>query len=347
MAPLGNGGDGLLLTYSFRVTIGGEALGSGNLISGNSLRGINLGASQEIRIQGNRIGTNATGSSALPNLVGIGIAQSISTRIGGSATGEGNVIGGNLQDGVFLANCQNHVVRGNFIGTDFAGLLPIPNLGHGVSIFAFSNGHTIGGQGLAERNVIAYNGHAGIAVGRDAMDTSVGNRFSGNSIHDNGGLGIDLGGDGVTANDAGDGDPGPNILQNFPVLSTATSNGVSTGVRGSLNSLPGTAFTIEFFASPICDGSGYGEGQTFLGATEVTTDGVGNAVVDVTLPASSFGQVVTATATDPVGNTSEFSTCVAVMGLPSPTAPVPLGWPVLAALGVLLAGTGAFLSRGR
>jgi hypothetical protein len=347
MAALGNRGDGLVFGFCVRVTIGGKAPGAGNLISGNSLRGINLGASQENLIQGNLIGTNATGSAALPNLVGIGLAQSITNKIGGSAIGEGNVISGNSQDGIFLANCQNHVVQGNFIGTDSAGLLPIPNLGHGMSIFAFSNGHTIGGQGPAERNVVAYNGHAGIAVGRDALDTSVGNRFSGNSIHDNGGLGIDLGADGVSANDGGEGDSGPNNLQNFPVLFAATSNGVSTGVRGSLNSSPGTAFTIEFFASPVCDGSGNGEGQTFLGATAVTTDGSGNAVIDVTLTAPPFGQVVTATATDPAGSTSEFSACVAVMGLPSPTAPVPLGWPVLAALGVLLAGAGAVLARGR
>jgi Periplasmic copper-binding protein (NosD) len=347
MAALGNGGDGLLFTYSVRVTVGGNAPGAGNLISGNSVRGINLGASQEILIQGNRIGTNATGSAALPNLVGIVTAQASANKIGGSAVGEGNVISGNLQDGILLANCRTSVVQGNLIGTDSTGLLPIPNLGHGISIFAASSGHTIGGQGAAERNVIAYNGHAGVAIGRDALDTSAGDRVSGNSIHDNGGLGIDLGGDGVTANDAGDGDAGPNNFQNFPVLSAATSNGVSTGVRGSLNSSPGTSFTIEFFASPACDGSGNGEGQTFLGATVVTTDGSGNAAIDVTPPAASLGQVLTATATDPAGSTSEFSGCVAVMGLPSPSMPVPLGRPVLAALGALLGTAGALLSRRR
>jgi len=346
-APLGNGSDGVLFTFSTRISFGGGAPGAGNLISGNSSRGISLGASQEILIQGNLIGTNATGSAALPNLVGVVTAQASANKIGGSAVGEGNVISGNLQDGIVLANCRTCVVQGNSIGTDSTGLLPIPNLGHGISIFAGSSGHTIGGQSAAERNVIAYNGHAGVAIGRDALDTSAGDRVSGNSIHDNGGLGIDLIGDGVTANDAGDGDSGPNNLQNFPALSAATSNGVSTGVRGSLNSSPGMVFTIEFFASPVCDGSGNGEGQTFLGATAVTTDGSGNAVIDVTLPTSAFGQVLTATATDAAGNTSEFSGCVAVMGLPSPTAPVPLGWPVLAVLGILLAAAGALLSRGR
>ena len=247
----------------------------------------------------------------------------------------------------FQGNCRQYVVQGNFVGTDSTGLLPIPNLGHGISIYTFSNGQTIGGQSPAERNVIAYNGQAGIEIGRGIADGSIGNRVSGNSIHDNGGLGIDLGSDGVTANDPGDGDAGPNNLQNFPVLSAATSNEVSTGVRGSLDSSPATSFTIEFFASPVCDGSGNGEGQTFIGAAAVTTDGSGNAVIDATVPASSVGQVVTATATDAAGNTSEFSACVAVTGLPSPSVPVPLRWPVLAALGILLAAGGAFLSRGR
>ena len=306
MAPLANGGAGLGFGFCVRVTIGG-APGAGNLISGNSSRGIDLGPSQEVLIQGNLIGTNATGSAALPNLVGIGTAQASANKIGGSAVGEGNVISGNLQDGILLANCTGYIVQGNLIGTDSTGLLGIPNLGHGVHVYTVSTGHLIGGQGPGERNAIAFNGGAGVVIGNVAGDASTGNRILGNSIHDNGGLGIDLGNDGVTANDPGDGDAGPNNLQNFPVLSAATSNGGSTGVRGSLNSSPATSFTIEFFASPVCDGSGNGEGQTSLGATAVTTDGSGNAAIDVTLPAPSVGQVVTATATDAAGNTSEFS----------------------------------------
>jgi hypothetical protein len=347
MAPLGNGSYGVIFGFSTMVTIGGGTAGAGNLISGNVGSGIGLGPTSHMLIQGNLIGTNATGAAALSNLIGIATGQADGSKIGGAEAGEGNTISGNQQDGISLANSRDYVVLGNRIGTDRSGVLPVPNLGRGISIYALSTGHEIGGQGPGERNVIAFNAGAGIAIGRDAFDGSADDRVSGNSIHDNGGLGIDLIGDGVTANDAGDGDSGPNNLQNFPVLAAATSNGVSTGVRGSLNSSPGTVFTIEFFASPVCDGSGNGEGQTFLGATAVTTDGSGNAVIDVSLPASSFGQVLTATATDPTGNTSEFSTCVAVMGLPSPSTPVPLGWPVLVALGLLLAGAGAFLSRGR
>jgi hypothetical protein len=347
MAPLGNGGYGVVFGFSSMVTIGGGTAGAGNLISGNIGAGIGLGPTSHMLIQGNLIGTNATGSATVSNVIGISTAQADGSKIGGASAGEGNIISGNDQDGIILANSRNYVVLGNLIGTDRSGLLPVPNFRRGIYIYALSTGHGIGGQGPGERNVIAFNAASGIGIGRDVLDMSAGNRVSGNSIHGNGGLGIDLASDGSTANDSADGDAGPNNLQNFPVLSAATSNGVSTGVRGSLNSSPATSFTIEFFASPVCDGSGNGEGHTFLGATAVTTDGSGNAAIDVTLPAPSVGQVVTATATDAAGNTSEFSACVTVMGLPSPSAPVPLGWPVLAALGVLLAGAGALLSRGR
>jgi hypothetical protein len=136
---------------------------------------------------------------------------------------------------------------------------------------------------------------------------SVGNAIRGNSIHSNGGLGIDLGGDGVTPNDPGDADTGPNQLQNFPVLSVALAGG-STWVTGTLNGLANTTFTLDFYASAAADPSGFGEGARYLGSAVVTTDGSGNAHFEVVLAAPTApGEVVTATATDPAGNTSEFS----------------------------------------
>jgi hypothetical protein len=139
-------------------------------------------------------------------------------------------------------------------------------------------------------------------------------RIRGNVIGPNGslqqdGLGIDLGHDGVTPNDPGDGDTGPNNLQNFPVLTQASSPGGTTSVQGSLNSTANTSFSLQFFSSPVCDPSGHGEGQTFLGSTPVTTDGAGNAGFAASLPATA-GSFVTATVTDPAGNSSEFSACV-------------------------------------
>ena len=112
----------------------------------------------------------------------------------------------------------------------------------------------------------------------------------------------------MTANDPGDGDTGPNNLQNYPVLTSAVTAGGSTTGTGTLNSTPNTTFRVEFFASDGADPSGFGEGQFFLGFTNVTTDGTGNGGFAVTLPIGAHpGQVVAATATDPAGNTSEFS----------------------------------------
>jgi hypothetical protein len=84
--------------------------------------------------------------------------------------------------------------------------------------------------------------------------------------------------------------------------------GGSTTITGTLNSTLNATFRLEFFASGAADPSGFGEGQFFLGFTNVTTDGSGNGGFTVTLPVGAIpGQIVSATATDPAGNTSEFS----------------------------------------
>ena len=83
----------------------------------------------------------------------------------------------------------------------------------------------------------------------------------GNSIHDNGLLGIDLNNDGVTYNDRGDGDTGPNAKQNFPKLTGANTVGGNTTITGTFNSTANTTYRIEYFSSPIGDGTGYGEGH--------------------------------------------------------------------------------------
>lgn len=239
-------------------------------------------------------------------------------------------------------------MQGNLIGTDASGSLAVPNLGRGVDIFAVSTGHRIGGQLPGERNVIAFNGGAGVAVGGNASDGSFGNRISGNSIHDNAGPGIDLGSDGVTANDPEDGDTGPNKLQNYPVLSSAVSDGISTRIQGTLDTLPATTFSIQFFSSPSCDPSGYGEGQTFLGEAFVTTDSSGKASLQVSVPSGSANHVVTATATDLAGNTSEFSACVGVTFATLPSSVPTLDAKHLLGLALLLAAAGALvLARAR
>ena len=171
-------------------------------------------------------------------------------------------------------------------------------------------------------NVIAFNTLGGVLVG---TSTSTRNRIRGNAIFGNPALGSELAAnalapDGVTLNDAGDVDTGPNGRQNFPVLAIAESSGDRLALRGALNSNPDTATDLDFYASATCDPSGHGEGERYLGSASVTTDANGDAAFDVTLnPPAVPGHVITATATSTeLGNTSEFSACLAVTpGRPS------------------------------
>ena len=148
----------------------------------------------------------------------------------------------------------------------------------------------------------------GCAKGVVIRNGAVGNSITGNSIHDNTGLGIDLGDDGVTPNDPSDADSGPNNLQNFPIIRTALV-GTPNTIRGTLNSAPGQTFTIHLYASPTCDPSGNGEGQTLVGSTTTTTNGSGDGLWALNPGSLSIGDFITATATDSAGNTSEFSAC--------------------------------------
>ncbi len=196
----------------------------------------------------------------------------------------------------------NDVVQGNFIGTDVTGSNALGNGGAGVNIIE-AHSATIGGPNVGEGNIIAHNGTFGIAVLANAGN----NALLGNSIFDNGSLGIDLLSDGVTPNDPSDADTGPNNLQNFPTIAAVTASAGNVTISGALNSRLSTAYRLEFFANDMADASGFGEGQTFLGFADVTTDTFGNAVFDVSFPFAGSVNTVTATATDPSGNTSEFS----------------------------------------
>jgi hypothetical protein len=149
------------------------------------------------------------------------------------------------------------------------------------------------------------------AVGSVAAGT--GNSIRGNSIHTNSKLGIDLAADSVTVNDAGDGDPGPNNLQNFPVLTSTVTNGVDTiTIDGTLNSTASTTFYIDFYASTDADSSGYGEGQTYLGSDTISTDPSGDATISTVLDVFvAANDMITATVTSAADGTSEFSEAIA------------------------------------
>src|SRR5439155_25520685 len=101
---------------------------------------------------------------------------------------------------------------------------------------------------------------------------------------------------------------GANLRQNYPIVTSATSSGGSTTVKGTLNSKANATFDVDVFWSPARDASLFGEGQTFLGTFTVTTDGSGDGSFSHSLSgAVPAGSWVTMTATDAKGNTSEFS----------------------------------------
>jgi len=281
--------------------------------------GVALFYANDNLIAGNYIGTDATGTTARGNQAsGVHILAAVNNTIGGSTPETRNVISGNAGPGVKFTGgegyAESNSVQGNFIGTDASGTQPLGNGGDGVEIEWGVVYNQIGGTTPGAENVIAFNGGNGVSF-PDSQD-SIGNAILSNSVFDNGGLGIDLGNDGPTPNDVGDGDIGPNCLQNFPDLTSAATCGSNLLITGTLNSRPYTSYRVEFFASASLDPSGYGEGETYLGSTDVFTYSTGDAVIDVIMPgAVSAGQFITATATDPNGNTSEFSQGIPVTQL--------------------------------
>jgi Tol biopolymer transport system component len=315
---LGNSFNGIVLSDGANNSqIGGTASGARNVVSGNAQQGISFQtfsvAPTGNSVLGNYVGTDVSGTLDRGNSgAGVILGSGTNNTLGGATAAARNVISGNNNTGVNMSGSGN-VVRGNFIGVQADGVTALGNNSSGLLINGTPTNNTVGGTGAGEANTIANNGGGGIFIN---AATASGQRLSGNSIHSNGGLGIDLGGNGVTANDAGDADTGSNTLQNFPVLTSVTSGGGNTTIQGTLNSTASTAFTVEFFSNPTCDSSGNGEGETFLGSTSVTTDASGNASINTTLAAAAtVGHAATATATDPNGNTSEFSACRVVSPL--------------------------------
>jgi hypothetical protein len=311
-ATLPNGRQGVFLQQGATGNvIGGTDPAAGNLISGNGLEGVAIkdsGTSGNL-VQGNRIGTDVTGAVALGNSGDGVFIGAPNNTVGGTVAGAGNVISANGGSGITLSgsSATGTLVLGNFIGTDVSGTAPLGNALDGVRIVNTASSNTIGTTDSGAGNTIAFNGGSGVRVGLTGTDLAVHNSIRGNSIFANGALGIDLGGDGVTPNHEGDPGPGPNGWQNYPVLQTAQA-GDSTQVTGTLNGRPNTTYTLDFYASATADPSGYGQGQRYLDSVTVTTDAFGNAVFDVTLlAATNPGEVLSATSTDPDGNTSEFS----------------------------------------
>jgi hypothetical protein len=324
---LPNGGRGITIAGTENL-IGGREAGAGNLISGNVGGGIGFfsGSSfirippQEIPassnvVEANLIGTDVTGTTALPNgSDGIYFARGGfaggSNRIGGTLSGAGNIISGNQGNGIYIENKGGTVIQGNLIGTASDGTKSLGNGQTGILLVdcTFSTVGSASGPNPTLANTIAFNLGDGVVL----TGASQQQRVSSNSIHDNGQLGIDLGDDGPTPNDSGDADSGPNGLQNFPVISSAFAFNGKLTIYGSLHSVASTNFRLEFVANPAADSSGFGEGRVLLGQARVTTDSSGNALFNVTFPLPPGVASVSATTL-----ISEFSAAVSI----APTAP--------------------------
>jgi len=241
-----------------------------------------------VRVEGNFLGTDPSGTVAKANTTGMELFATSNSTVGGTTLASRNLISGNTYDGVFImgagysiwGNAENNLVQGNLIGTQKDGTKALSN------------------------------GEDGVGVLEVASDTANGNSILSNSIFSNDDLGIDLGDNGPTANDPEDTDTGANRLQNFPVLSSATTTSGTTTIEGMLESRPGEFYTIQFFSSPRGD-----EGRKFIGQQRVFTDDTSGIASFTFTPANAVaaGQRVTATATrQATRDTSEFSAPITV-----------------------------------
>jgi len=295
-----------------------------NVISGNASDAIFIGSpvatalSEQHRLRNNYIGLAANGTAPLPN-GGRGIAVGIN---GSAIAIHDNLISANGGDGVAVLDTPfgGTSVLGNGIGIGVSAQR-LGNGGNGILVSGVSTGVTVGGRFRFTPTVasIANNAGAGLFVGDVALVDA-----SAVSIGGNTGLAIDLAPAGVNANDAGDGDTGPNELLNRPVINSALFDSVSlsTTITGSLQAAPSSSYEIHLYRNDACHSSGYGGGQIFFPLSptpvivNVTTDAAGNASftrITSGLPAGKFLTALTrrfaTTPGVPALIVSEFSQC--------------------------------------
>ncbi len=303
----GSSSDGLVFE------IGGGSTVRGLVINRFGDDGIDVEGEGGNTFECNYVGTDVAGLVARPNQDDGITIESFDNVVGGASPSARNVLSGNGQDGIeldaFDFEAGRNTVQGNYIGVAADGVSPLGNGDDGVEADDGATDTLVGGTGPGEGNVIAYNGDNGVQV--DGA-SSVRNAVLGNAIFGNTDRGIELQettGGGQTPNDPGDGDDGPNGFQNYPVLDAATTfaNTGTTTVEGTLDSAPNATFRVELFASEVLDADGFGEGEVFVGAVDVTTDAGGDAAFSVELAEPVEADLfLTATATDADGNTSEF-----------------------------------------
>jgi uncharacterized membrane protein len=318
-----NTNDGILISGDSQDTIGGTTTDLANIISGNTKVGIEIdgggaAANQDV-IEGNFIGTDTTGTAAVPNGQGILLVGASGNFIGSILPGSGNLISGNTGRGIVLTaqageTTSGNLIQGNFIGTQEDGVSPLGNGLQGIYITNGASGNEIGSVLSSGANTIAFNNGAGVLVGADAVNPPVfpptpdspagaNNVIIGNSIAHTGG---------IVLNDFG------NNLQAAPVIGNVTpaaSGGGTTTINFTLgNTINLANYRIEFFANDANNP----EGKTFLGAVVVIGNGgtLSPPPFTSTDPAAADPSFITATATSnvddfgnpgPSSNTSQFS----------------------------------------
>ena len=259
------------------VAIGGAVAGSGNVISGNNGDGISIMGFDNADpngfnptdlsnfVMGNLVGSDVTGANAVPNTQNglyllldaeaIGTGPAMNNAIGGSAGGAGNTFAFNTMNGVLIdGNSSKNPVVGNNIQH---------NGGSGVRIVT-GTGNTI------SRNSIFGNGALGIDLGASGPNANSSCQTTATGANNSQNAPVLTAGSGATFVSATATDPSGNTSEFSNVVPASLSGNILT-LTGNFNSLPSTTYTIEFFSSPSADPSGFGQGQTFVASTSVTT----------------------------------------------------------------------------
>lgn len=327
----GNGG---IDVQSEGILIGGA--GSGNVVSGGF--GIHVssnpatGAEGSTVVSHNLVGTDVTGTVAIPNADGV-------TMVDTGSLVEDNVIAGNSGNGLVIGTNAGpgHRVLRNWIGVGTDGTA-LGNGGFGVLVSDdFEGGAHVVGGAAGDGNTVAFNGRGGIAIAHrpeiPGLPLPRGVTIRYNSVHDNGtqgspALGIDLPSEAALGAPDGiddlDADAGANDLQNAPEILAATTTDTATVVSGRLRSTPGERFDIDLYENGACDETGYGEAEKFVATQAVTTSGSGSSTPGVAsfsftvTPPVADGHTLAASATNANASTSELSRC----GAPLPGARV-------------------------
>ncbi len=317
-------------------TIGGSTAGAGNVIVESDGDGVQILGSDATGnlIQGNMIGLDGAEAGSVDIDVnldnsqnGVAIDGGRDNTIGGTGADAGNVIGGNGGCGILIsgAGATGNLVEGNLIGatasgdTEFFSTEYYYDGNDQGGIYIDSGGdNTVGGTAAGAGNTIAYNEGPGVVV---TGNTAVGDEIVGNDIFNNLRQAIDIRGDGVTYNS-----PvprvGPNNFQNFPIVVATAAGRLEGWLDGST---PDATFRVDIFASTGYGPGGAGEAVDLLGSLEVTTDADGSAVFAVPYRAPADLPIISATATSPLGNTSEVSAERAGPASRRPATPAPDG----------------------